>query len=116
MGKAFIKVKALLIHPGIGELLDLHRADARASGKDIEHVEYCEQLLRDWTIDDLNPDPLVTGHDLMREFGLAPGPIYKKLLDAVREAQLDGTIKTRKDAVELVQRLLAELDEGSDGG
>jgi poly(A) polymerase len=100
------KLKVLLIHPGIRELLDLHRADAIASGKDTAHVEYCEQLLQEWTANDLDPEPLLTGHDLMR-MGLEPGPLYKKLLDAVREAQLDGTLKTRQDAVELVKRMLA---------
>jgi poly(A) polymerase len=104
------KLKALLIHPGIRELLDLHRADALASGRDTAHVEYAEQLLREWTKDDLDPPPLLTGEDLI-EAGLKPGPIFKKLLDGVREAQLDGTIRTREEAWELVHRLPAE-DEG----
>src|SRR5262249_50637528 len=43
------KLKALLIHPGIRALLELHRADALAAGRDTAHVEYCEQLLREWT-------------------------------------------------------------------
>src|SRR6202022_2499225 len=43
------KLKALLIHPGIRELLDLHRADALASNKSPAHVEYCERLLEEWT-------------------------------------------------------------------
>ena len=99
------KLKVLLIHPGIRELLELHRADALASGKDTVHVEYCEQLLREWTTNDLDPDPLMTGHDLLR-MGLEQGPLYKRLLDAVREAQLDGTIKTAKEAMEVVERML----------
>src|SRR5262249_23590589 len=96
-----------LIHPGIGELLALHRADALAWGHSPEHVDYCEHLLREWTADDLNPPPLLNGHDLAR-LGLEPGPLFKELLDAVREAQLEGTITTRKQAIELVRRLLKE--------
>jgi poly(A) polymerase len=106
------KLKVLLIHPGIQELLDLHRADALASGRSIEHVEYCEQLLRDWTTDELNPPPLLTGHDLARS-GLQPGPQFKRLLEAVREAQLEGTVKTPKEARELVDRLVEGDDPGS---
>jgi poly(A) polymerase len=106
------KLKTLLIHPGIRELLDLHRADALASGRGIEHVEYCEQLLRDWSAEDLNPPPLLTGHDLARA-GLQPGPIFKRLLEAVREAQLEGTVKTPKEARELVNRLLQEWGDSS---
>ncbi|HVS35725.1 MAG TPA: CCA tRNA nucleotidyltransferase [Gemmataceae bacterium] len=101
------KLKTLLAHPGIHELLALHRADALASGRGDEHVVYCEQLLREWSEADLNPAPLFTGHDLQR-MGVEPGPIYKRLLDAVREAQLDGTIQTAQDAKALVDRLLSE--------
>jgi poly(A) polymerase len=98
------KLKTLLIHPGIRELLELHRADALASGRGIDHVENCEQLLRAWTKDDLEPPPILTGEDLI-EAGFKPGPIFKKLLDAVREAQLDGTIHTKEEAWPLVERL-----------
>jgi putative nucleotidyltransferase with HDIG domain len=41
------KVKTLLSHPGIHELLALHRADARASRRSEEHVDYCERLLQE---------------------------------------------------------------------
>jgi poly(A) polymerase len=112
------KLKPLLAHPGIRELLALHRADALASEKSTDHVEYCEQLLAEWTDDDLTPAPLVTGHDLAR-LGLEPGPLFKKLLDAVREAQLDGTSRTPAEALALVERLLQEWGSGpstEDGG
>ena len=101
------KLKPILAHPGIHELIALHRADALASGRSIDHVEYCEQLLRDWTERDLMPPPLLTGDDL-KQRGLQPGPHFKTLLDAVREAQLDGTIGTAADAWALVERLLRE--------
>jgi poly(A) polymerase len=104
------KLKMLLVHPGIGELLALHRADALASGRGVEHVEYCEFLLQQWSQEDLNPAPLLTGHDLTRH-GLEPGPLFKRLLDAVREAQLEGTVTTPKEALELVDRLLKEWNE-----
>jgi poly(A) polymerase len=104
------KLKTLLIHPGIRELLDLHRADAAAAGRSTDHVEYCVQLLRQWTSDDLDPPPLITGDDLIQA-GYKPGPIFKKLLDAVREAQLDGTIGTPNEAWDMVKRLRAEEDE-----
>ncbi len=98
------KIKTTLNHPGIGELLALHRADALATGRSAEQVEYCEFLLREWTPAELNPPPLLTGHDLTRH-GLDPGPLFKKLLDAVREAQLDGAVKTPPQAFELVDQL-----------
>jgi poly(A) polymerase len=101
------KLKAIFSEEGIHELLALHRADALATGKSIDHVEYCEQLLRDWKESDLNPPALVTGNDL-KGLNLSAGPVYKRLLDAVREAQLDGTIKSREEALELLHRLIRE--------
>lgn len=99
------KLKVTLAHPGIRELLALHQADALASGRGLDHVEYCEQLLSEWSAEDLNPSPLATGHDL-QELGLKPGPLFKRLLDAVREAQLDGTVTNQQQALELLRRLL----------
>ena len=101
------KLKVILSEPGIHELLTLHRADALATGKSIEHVEFCEQRLRSWTPADLNPPMLITGHDLM-ELGVEPGPLFKELLDAVREAQLDETISTREQALDFLKKLLSE--------
>lgn len=100
------KLKVTLNHPGIHELLALHRADARASNRSADHVEFCEQMLADWSAAELNPAPLLTGHDLA-DLGLEPGPSYKRILDAVREAQLEGTISAHDQALELARRLSA---------
>jgi poly(A) polymerase len=101
------KLKPVLAHPGIRELLALHRADAAAWGRSVGHVEFCERKLAEWSAAELTPPPLLTGDDLL-ETGVPQGPIYKRLLDAVREAQLDGTVTTREQAVETVKQLLAE--------
>ena len=101
------KLKTILAHPGIEELLALHRADAVATGKSADHVDYCESLLKEWSESDLNPPPLITGHDLVRR-GLQPGPFFKKILDAVREAQLDGTVTNAGDAMKLAEKLIAD--------
>jgi poly(A) polymerase len=101
------KLKETLGHPGIQELLKLHRADALASGRPTDSVEYCEDLLKKWSEQDLHPAPLVSGHDLTA-MGLEPGPRYKELLDRVREAQLDGTIATREEALAMLGSLTGE--------
>jgi poly(A) polymerase len=101
------KLKPILAHPGIRELLALHRADALAWGRSTDHVEYCEGLLAEWSMADLNPPPLLTGHDLIQH-GLEPGPRFKHLLERLREAQLDGVVKTPAEAMQLVESWLAE--------
>jgi poly(A) polymerase len=101
------KLKPLLVHAGIGELLALHRAIALATGGSVAHVEFCERMIYDTPPEALNPPPFVTGDDL-KVMGLKPGPLFKRLLGAVREAQLDGQIRTKEEALALVRSLLAE--------
>lgn len=101
------KLKLILGQRGIHELLVLHRADALATSKSTDHVEYCEHLLREWSPEDLDPPAFVTGRDLM-DLGMEPGPLYKKILDLVREAQLDGTVETRPQALAMAARLVQE--------
>lgn len=101
------RLKPVLAHPGIDELLVLHQADALASGCSLTHVEFAEARLQEWTASgELNPPPLLTGDDL-KSLGLSPGPLYKRILDAVREGQLDGSIATRKQAAELARVIAA---------
>ncbi|MBY0457522.1 MAG: CCA tRNA nucleotidyltransferase [Gemmataceae bacterium] len=96
----------ILIHPGARELLALHRATALAEGRNDDHAAFCERVLRDSSPEELNPPPLVTGEDLIA-LGLKPGPVFKRLLEAVRAAQLDGLARSKEEAHLLIQRLLA---------
>jgi len=98
------KLYPILIRPGIDELLTLHRAAAIAGDESVAHVDFCERLLLELPAERLNPPPLLTGDDLAA-LGLRPGPQFKRLLDAVRTAQLDETIHTRADAEALVRSL-----------
>jgi poly(A) polymerase len=49
---------------------------------------------------------LVNGHDLQKILGLRPGPHFKRLLTAVEEAQWEGQVTDREEALALVRRLL----------
>ena len=44
---------------------------------------------------------LVTGHDLMQELGLEPGPRVGRLLEQINEARAAGEISTREEALAL---------------
>ena len=52
------------------------------------------------------PPSLVTGHDLMAELGLEPGPEIGRLLEALREAQAAGEVETREEALALARQNL----------
>lgn len=48
--------------------------------------------------------PTLTGTDL-KALGLKPGPIYRKILDRLLDARLNGEVKTEADERELVKKL-----------
>lgn len=98
------RLKPVLVHPGIDELLALHKAIALTEDRGAEHVEYCERLLREMPKEELNPEPVITGEDLIA-LGMKPGREFKRLLDAVRDAQLDGLVRSKEDGLRLVQEL-----------
>jgi poly(A) polymerase len=49
---------------------------------------------------------LLTGHDLIKALGLTPGPRFREILTAVEEAQWEGTIRSRDEALKLARSLL----------
>jgi poly(A) polymerase len=51
---------------------------------------------------------LLSGHDLIR-LGLTPGPKFRRILTAVEEAQWEGAVKSREEALNLA-RVLATPD------
>lgn len=56
------------------------------------------------TFGGLRPGPLVTGDHLV-EAGWTPGPAFKRVLDAVYDAQLEGRISTNAQGMELARTL-----------
>ncbi len=73
----------------------------------ILHVRFDEE-------ETLSPPRLVDGDDLMSELGLGEGAVIGELLEAVREAQAAGEIKTREQALTLARAKLA--DAGTSAG
>jgi poly(A) polymerase len=66
-------------------------------------------LLRDYYechTEVISPPKLINGHDLKEPFGLEEGPRLGELLEAVREAQAAGEIRTRREALDYVKRVL----------
>jgi len=49
---------------------------------------------------------LVTGNDLIEEFGLSPSPLFKKILSLVEESRLSNIINSRAEALLMVRDLL----------
>ncbi len=55
------------------------------------------------------PKALVTGADLI-ELGIAPGPAYKAILEAVYDEQLEGRIQTQPQAIAFVKETVKQSE------
>ncbi len=49
-----------------------------------------------------NTKPMISGNDL-KKMGFSPGPLYKTIINFIIEAQLDGQIHSKEDALTLVK-------------
>lgn len=56
----------------------------------------------------VSPTPLLNGHDLMQALHLSPGPKVGELLEAIREAQATGEVKTLEEALALARKRLRD--------
>lgn len=49
----------------------------------------------------IKPSPLLGGDDLIAQ-GYRPGPLFKQILQTIEDAQLEGKIKSREEALQLL--------------
>ena len=83
------------------EHLELHRLDCLASHGDLTCWEFVHRFLGETPVEEIRPPRLLTGDDLLR-IGYKPGPVFKKILAAVEEAQLEGQLASREAAMQFV--------------
>jgi poly(A) polymerase len=86
---------------GFEEHLELHRLDCLASHGDLTNYELAQRLLAETPAEQIKPAPLLSGNDLIAQ-GYTPGPLFKEILQAVEDAQLEGKLHTHEDALRLV--------------
>ncbi len=96
-------LKRFLRLPDFPEHLELHRLDVLASNRRLETYEMVRRKLGELSADELKPDRLLTGADLIAA-GYEPGPRFTEILRAVEDAQLEGRVRTAGEAMELVRR------------
>jgi poly(A) polymerase len=90
--------------PLFEEHLELHRLDCLSSHAKLDTYDFVLRFLAETPPEEVRPPRLVDGNDL-KAFGLQPGPAFGKILAAVEEAQLEGRVKTREEALDLLQSL-----------
>ena len=61
-------------------------------------IGFCRERMN-WPTEKLNPRPLLDGNDL-KKLGVRDGRLFGRILQAIRDEQLDDKIKTREQAIE----------------
>ena len=89
--------------PKFDEHLALHRMDCLSSHGMLDLYDYAKDRYEHMPEEQVRPALLVTGKDLI-DAGYLPGPRFKEMLAAAEDAQLEGTIHSREEALELVRR------------
>jgi tRNA nucleotidyltransferase/poly(A) polymerase len=97
------RLKRFMARPTFEDELELHRVDCLGSHGMLDNYEFLKRRREDFASEPLIPPPLLTGHDLIG-LGWKPGPKFKLVLDAVQNRQLEGTLRTRDEALEWVTR------------
>lgn len=91
-------LKRFLARPTIEDELELHRVDCTSSHGLLDNHEFLREKQEEFAAAPLIPKPFVNGADLIA-LGLAPGPLFKEILDAVQVRQLEGTLTSRDEAL-----------------
>jgi len=86
------------------EHLALHKMDCMASSGNLDHYNFAKQQFETMPAEQVRPTPLLTGRELIAA-GYQPGPLFKSILHAVEDAQLEGTIHTPEEAMMMAQSL-----------
>ena len=96
-------LKRFLRQPYFAEHLELHRLDVLSSNRQLGNYELVKRRLEETPAEELKPPRLLHGDDLIAA-GYAPGPAFGPMLAAAEDAQLEGLVRTREEALELVRR------------
>ena len=84
------------------EHLELHRLDCSSSHGHLDNYDFVCRFLAETPPEHVHPPRLLTGDDLI-SLGYRPGPPFHAILDAIEEAQLNGKVTTREEALRLVE-------------
>ncbi len=89
--------------PRFDEHLELHRIDCEASHGNVTLYNFVREQIATMPAETMRPAPLITGEDLIAA-GYEPGPRFKEILSAVEDGQLEGRLRTKEEAMDLIAR------------
>jgi poly(A) polymerase len=96
-------LKRFMRLPKFDEHMELHRIDCLSSHRDLSLYNFVSEKVRTTLPEQIRPHALISGADLI-ELGHRPGPRFKEILSAVEDAQLEGRLQSREEALGFVQK------------
>jgi len=91
------KRRRLLLREDLPLHMELHRLDCEACHGDTSIHAYALEERRRLEAEPPPTKPLLTGRDLIG-MGFAPGPAFKAMLEAIVDAQLEGSVRDAEEA------------------
>jgi len=88
-------------------LLELMRLDVLHSNGDFTSWRFLQSSFESFRSEPVLPPPLVRGRDLLA-WGVTPGPAMGRMLEALYDAQLEGTVSTVAEARAYAARFLRD--------
>ncbi|HEY4356403.1 MAG TPA: CCA tRNA nucleotidyltransferase [Acidobacteriaceae bacterium] len=95
-------LKRFLRLPKFDEHLALHYADVMSSHGLRGMYDYAKEHFERLGADEIKPTLLLAGDDLIAA-GYKPGPDFRTMIEAAEDAQLEGAISTREQALQLIE-------------
>ena len=95
-------LKRFLARPTMEDEMELHRVDCLGSHGLLDNYDFLHAKQVEFSNAPLIPPPLISGRDLIAN-GYKPGPLFKKILDAVEAMQLEGAVTTPEEALAWVK-------------
>lgn len=83
--------------------LALHKMDCLAAHGNLEIWDFVRERYESTPNESVRPRPLITGRDLIAA-GYQPGEQFRPMLQAAEDAQLEGAVATKAEALALVQQ------------
>jgi hypothetical protein len=96
------KLKRFMARPTFDDELELHRVDCQGSHRMLDNYEFLVRKREEFANEPIIPPPLVRGDDLIA-LGFKPSPKFGEILEAVETRQLEGSLRTRDEALEWVK-------------
>ena len=100
-------LKRFIRLPQFDEHLALHRLDCLSSHRHLDAYDFVRRTLEETPAEEMRPARLLTGNDL-QSLGYQPGPLFSKILRSLEDAQLEGLVRSRDEAIAFVAQHYGE--------